>query len=72
MLIESIVRRKHTKVLQTHDFHLIYTLYDSLALQMQLGASHKVKQQLNISNKYVNLCKNTKNTKYLLITQKLK
>ena len=62
---------KCTKVLQTHDF-LPPTHYMFSGVTNTTGSISQGKQQFNTSKKNVNLYKNTKNTKYSLITQKSK
>ena len=62
-------KEKCTKVLHTWDF-LSPTHFMISGVTNTIGSISQGEQQLNISNKKVNLCTNTKNTNYLLITQK--
>ena len=59
---------KHTKVLQTCNFlspmHFMFT-----GVTNAIGSISQDKQQLYVSNKNANLCKNAKNTKYSLTKQ---
>ena len=59
---------KYTKVLQTHDF-LSPTHFMFSGVTNTIGSISQGEQQLNTLNKNINLCKNTKNTKYSLTTQ---
>ena len=61
---------KCTKVLQTCIFLSPHT-FMFLGVTNAIGSISQNKHQLNTSNKNVNLCKNTKNTNYLLKIHKL-